>query len=520
MQRGWRVAVLAGAGLLGVAVARYARSGTGQPPSRVQIAAVPRLRQAAERTRARLEQETLRSTSRHSLQGDYEVLTESTFAPGAIHLRLETVENGRESTFIDLTEWDRTWEVGWPRLESSTYRLHEAPVEPPELYAYLQRGRLRLFDAEEPEVGALQRVETGVALFREAPPPEHLRAVEQRLTDSHFRVRERAVERLAQLRDGLEHRFDTEHGWLLYQRGPGVELTFEVGWGPSPPDSGKPIFSATPAPAPAPAPPAATRDLYPLLLSRCWGSDHRQPCADDAVLLPLEGARTPRRLPSAGAATPVAYLPDGKRVVILRDNPRGRRAYLLELENGRSHPLGGKTLQWGYTVSAALAPDGARLVLGHQVVDAEAQTQHYLTAMEGEASPLGAPVAAGAPEWLRDGSAVLLSTPGNKILRLALDGTTTELTSGTEPVAVNERLLLLRRNGRLHTFQLDTGATRRVGDGFVDAGRPAVSPDGRELLFVRQSGFTFVAERVALTAPAQTQRFALPPGRYRRPIWR
>ncbi len=510
MRRGWRVAVLASVGLLGVAAARFAQS----DPTPVPIEPAAQLRQAAQRTRARLEKETLRSSSRHSLQGDYEVLTETTSAPGARRYRLETVENGRQAPFIDLVEQDRTWEVSWPPLEPTRYRPYEAPVEPPQLLADLQRGRLRLFDEEEPEVGPLRRVERGVAVFHESPPPEHLQAVEQRLTHSHFRVRERAVERLAQLHQGIEHRFDLEHGWLLHQRSPGVELAFEVEWVPASPDGGTTLASARPAPPPA------TRATSPLLLSRCWGSDHRQPCSDDAVLLPLEAGSTWRRLPSAGAATPVAFLPDGKRVVILRDDPRGRRAFLLELETGRARPLGGRTLQWGYTVSAALSPEGTRLVLGHQVVDAEGQSQHYLTALEGEASPLGPPVAAGAPVWLRDGSAVVLATPEDKILKLSLEGTITELTSGNDPVAVDERQLLLRRNGRLHTFQLATGAIRLLGDGFVDSGRPAVSPDGRELLFVRQSGFRFVAERVAIDAPAQRQRFALPPGRYRRPIWR
>lgn len=514
MRRGLRVAVVASLVLLGVAAARYAGSGTSQPTATVQALGAPQVRHAAQRTRERLARETLRSISRHSLQGDYEVLTETTFAPGASHYRLETVENGRQAPFIDLVEQDRTWELSWPRLETARYRPFEAPVEPPQLLADLQRGRLRLFDEEEPSVGQFQQVENGVAVFREVPPLEHLRAVEQRLTHSHFRVRERAVERLDQLREGIEHRFDLEHGWLLYQRGPGVELAFEVAWVPASPDAGTTIASHHLAP------PSATRASFPLLLSRCWGSDHRQPCADDAVLLPLEAGSTWRRLPSAGAATPVAFLPDGKRVVILRDHPRGRRAFVLELETGRAQPLGGKTLQWGYTVSAALSPDGTRLVLGHQVVDAEGQTQHYLTALEGEASPLGSPVAAGTPVWLRDGSAVLLATLGDKILKLSLEGTTTKLTWGNDPVAVDERVVLLRRNGRLHTLQLATGAARLLGDGFVDSGRPAVSPDGRELLFVRQSGFRFVAERVALDAPVQRQRFALPPGRYRRPIWR
>jgi len=607
--------VLAAAALLCAGGVGFALTTRTDPPSGPSPD-VPRdplqaLREAAERTRLRLKRDTVRWNTRHSLQGDYEVLTGNSASPGRVERRLETIDNGRQALSLEYVEQDGLWEVSWPELVQRHHRRYEAPLDPPELYADLHRSRLQLYEPRlQEQLGALRRVENGIAVFGLEAPAAHLRAVELRLQHPEFRIRERALVRRQQLLAGIEHHFDLEHGWLIRLRGPDLDLQFEIAWtegsassAPNEQAHADPLSTITPVAATgsarspissaaaqqaspsaaaastnsatnnatnnaiatetgeaatttraaanperggvgaaddaaartlvaSPGDPSASSDRtvpeispasrsgYPLLASRCWGTDYRQPCEDDAILLPQTGGTTVRRPPVTGTALPIGYLPDGRHLVVLSDDLRGRRAFLLELNSGQATPLGGEQLGWGYTVSGALSPDGQRLVLGHQLVRGDTVTQHYLAALDGEAIPVGKPLPAAEAAWLRDGSALVLGMPDARVLRLGLDGAVSELAAGTQPVPLDAQTLLLRRNGRLHTLQLSSGRARLFADGLPSHGRPAVSPDGQELLFLFQDGFRFVGESVSLASPEQRRRLSLPPGRFRHPLWR
>lgn len=243
-----------------------------------------------------------------------------------------------------------------------------------------------------------------------------------------------------------------------------------------------------------------------------------------------------RRVPFRGISSePGCFMKDRRLVVVSgRWAIEGTHLMGINLPGGENLVVRRLTMR-GVDLTAALSPDGKKIAVLHGF-DGGGLTdfQVHLIDLEGQdVQSIGKPVHIGNRfSWLPDGKGLILerivhaenwNTSGPRMLsRLDLDGQLTDLRAGDAPVVFRKsRRILYRDETHLwRTCKLDGSDPKLFGDGFKDYGDPAISPNERQIIFIRFEKGKLPQMMLFDVGKSKGKPVGPKEGFVRKPVWR
>jgi hypothetical protein len=273
-----------------------------------------------------------------------------------------------------------------------------------------------------------------------------------------------------------------------------------------------------------------------IMISNSFTWKPPQPAGDmNACILDLDNTLA-RRIPFHGVQSGTGcFSKDRQRVyVTAADIQSGAMPlYEIDLQTGENRRLGGDLLATGMSMLPVLSPDGKTLVVSHKDLATGEILEWDVCLVDiasGNAKVIGKPIDAAFFSWLPDQNGFIVdvrkSVDMNKpsqemISRMDLDGKITPIHGGSQPLLLADGKTILYEDqaDRLwKTCDLSGANEKPFGDGFPKHGFPALSPDGKRILFMKfdSTGPKPMIFNLGETAgkPATTQ-----PGLWAMPAW-
>lgn len=245
-----------------------------------------------------------------------------------------------------------------------------------------------------------------------------------------------------------------------------------------------------------------------------------------------------RRVPFTGKASiPLGFLADRTEALFFGYSvSEGPEVVLIDATAGECSSLEIEGLAGAVPINGAISHDKKQLALvtmsgKGRLLD----LQIYLVDLDSMAAkPLGIPSRIGGPiGWLPDGTGLVLKRIGEPsgdgqiekriLCRMAMDGTLTDLREGGTPTVLpkSKRILFEDTASReWFTCDFDGLNSRKFGHGMSGFGAPAVSPDEKEILWVKyQSDSPPRVHRFKFEA-AEGKPISDAPGFFALPFWR
>ena len=502
------------------------------------------LTEAGAATRGEFRSRPVKWTVTHLLEHGSAFTVESLRMEGRARFRFLLVGHGKVFELATLIIRDGRWYLR-DRDHAGVYRPWEAPFSLPITYQYWLQSDLRVVELDtaselgepvsrEGDVVTLRaplkpelqvQLDRALALARAARDPAHPDPTQSTHLEELERLREVGFETRVSARTGIL----LDYGTL----GRRSRVTDFALLGPLP-DSAFDVSDFHPGPelsdpTQLPVPEALA------MIGHCgvWRPGDK-PCDPSAELLDVK-TQVRRRVPyQGGIGLPGCFLKSRTHVIVSGTVPDGVELVDVNLSTGENRPVvEAGPLAQGFTLFPALSPDGKTLAVLHRSSDeTRPESQVYLIDLETHsAAPLGPPLEAGFLSWLPDGRGLVLlrrtagaetAEPRGDVVRLGRDGRVTRLLGGGSPLVL-DRTRLLSRNSETRSWQLsrlDGSSVHPLGGGFVEHGFPAVSPDGKRLLWLKvEQSASFSPELLDLTTLEQT-KLPLGPGLWTQPVWR
>lgn len=538
-------AVLCGGVFLLALPSAVAASAAQEPPD------IPRLVQAAIETDKKLATKAASWRMRFLLPNGAAVETQVVREGKRRAWTFYFVHQGRSEALSRVVETDGIWHVHEGK-RFAKYRPYEADLGVPLAYLFLVMAEPRGVKAGDLDRGRFEGREGKAAVFR-VPLPEGNRAalakavagLDEQMKKDPKKAEDPAMRQMIatareSLAKGVPAKVDESSGLLVEMKlGDKVLTLLDFTWieQTSEADFGLPTGAAWDD---------QTKPWSASELEECAMVGHSRlyqagaPTPElDAFLLHLPSGRL-RRVPYLGASSTVGcFLPGRREVIVSGFDASGTIGFVrVNLETGENTSLEPDLRPGQVSLLAELSPDGKRVatIQGPQAGPGMALDLQLriMNLADRRSKLLGKPSRIGAPfSWLPDGSGLVAKRFEPKpdaqgieprfICRIGLDGKMTDLRPGEWPIVLRKsgRILYQEQSTRRwHTCALDGSNPELYADGLVGHGSPAVSPDEKQIVFVRYEKGRVPELRVFEFGKAEGRPAVQDPGLTLSPAWR
>jgi hypothetical protein len=447
--------------------------------------------------------------------GELELLVKVVSTPQGRAIQVLGRQKGKTGDIIHIVERDGLWYVREGASVPTKCRPYEYPFLLPHAPRLLEEAQPYVLGVEKrEELGTFVRREGPVAVYRAPHDPaaakqaedalkqfERLAASSPKGLSPEFREVEAKLRRV--LEQGETTRVDVGTGLVVERGRPDAPVKFEnFRWLDEAP-RGALSVEGTEWVDRSDGPLAGDRDPDELVMFLHGAELERgvDPREANGRILDLKSGRLWRIAFRGAGAIPGCFLPARPAEVFsgLSYDEGGWGLYWIDLETGDSSQMGGGVFVTGTPGDMAVAPDGRTLAVVHvQSVGEPSRRQLYLIDLEtDETTPVGEIMHIGSISWLPDGKGLIvvrsdqpddLNQPAiGMICRMDLDRKVTELRRGSDAVVLDGERMLFQDEARKvwKTCTLEGKDEALFGDGLEGYFRPALSPDGKRIIFMR-----------------------------------